>query len=338
LSVQIATFRNLQEVIRDAGGALDRDAQPWLFDRGEWYRLVAEDMVSAEPLVVRARNEASACWLFLFRRGRSACAMANGYAWSFEPVVSPPKNQEAPLAALVRGLRQAGVSHVYLAPMVDPVPLARALKRRGWAVSHTAVDASWKIDTDGLSFADYWAQRPSRLRNTVARRARKVRLDFKILQRFDEAVLADYESVYEASWKPPEGAARLVRELARQAAAAGTLRLGVAYHQSRPIAAQLWLVENGQAMIHKLAYREDARELSAGTLLSVEMFRHVLDVDKVSLIDFGLGDHPYKAEWMARKVPLTALTAYDLLHPSGLLGLLRSAVRKLRFRLPLQAA
>src|SRR3712207_8457598 len=34
-----------------------------------------------------------------------------------------------------------------------------------------------------------------------------------------------------------------------------------------PIAAQLWLVENGEATIHKLAYAEREKGLSPGTLL-----------------------------------------------------------------------
>jgi hypothetical protein len=32
--------------------------------------------------------------------------------------------------------------------------------------------------------------------------------------------------------------------------------------------------------------------------LSAALFQHVLDIDRVDLVDFGTGDDAYKAEWM----------------------------------------
>ena len=120
-----------------------------------------------------------------------------------------------------------------------------------------------------------------------------------------------------------------LRALAEQEGAAGTLRLGIARHQGRPVASQLWLVENGVATIHKLAYAEDAKQLSPGTVLSMAMFRHVLDVDKVEAVDFGLGDDPYKADWMAERRPVYRLEAYNIFTLSGLIGLARAGAAKL---------
>ena len=53
----------------------------------------------------------------------------------------------------------------------------------------------------------------------------------------------------------------------------------------------------------------------------------------VGTVEFGLGDHGYKADWMDYKVPLYALTAYDLLRPAGLAALGRSLSAKLVGRL-----
>ncbi len=64
------------------------------------------------------------------------------------------------------------------------------------------------------------------------------------------------------------------------------------------MAAQFWTVENGIAYIHKLAHRTGARSLSPGTTLSAALFAHVIDVDHVTLVDFGTGDDPYKRDWM----------------------------------------
>lgn len=335
MSVDVALFSDLAEVERDAEGGLSRALQPRLCDRIDWYRLVAEDLPQVRPLVVRARNGVGRCWLFL-AAGDSchASSFNNGYGLSFGPVKQTAPGATAPFGSLVRGLRRAGISHLYFERVAEDDPLPAVLMRSGWSVRRSKISASWRIHTEGMTFEDYWATRPSRLRNTAARRARKANLEIQIFDRFDERAMQDYETVYAASWKPEEKAAPLIRRLAEQEGEAGTLRLGVAYHEGRAVAAQLWLVEGGIATIHKLAYREDARELSAGTVLSVEMFRRALDEDKVAMIDFGFGDHAYKAEWMTHSVPLYAVTAYDLLRPAGIVGLLRSLGSKLaaRFR------
>lgn len=329
MTAEIAVFHDLDVVAQDAGAALGRETQPWLFDRLDWFRLVQEHTLEGRPLVVRVRNGVAQCWLFLAVHGRSATALTNWYCMRFGPVIDSPGDSRPSLGAIARGLRAAGIAHVYLAPLAEQDSLAVELRRRGWAIRRSQVNVSWRICTRGLSFEDYWAGRPSRLRNTAERRARKANLDIVIHDRFDAQAWADYESVYEASWKPVEGSPGLIRRLAEQEDLAGTLRLGLAYHEGEPVAAQLWLIENGVATIHKLAYRESARDISPGTLLSKEMFRRALDVEKVEMIDFGIGDHPYKAEWMSHCVPLYALTAYDMCRLAGLAGIARSVWSKI---------
>ncbi len=121
---------------------------------------------------------------------------------------------------------------------------------------------------------------------------------------FDADIWTAYEDVYAASWKPAEGSLSFLRALGEQEAAAGTLRLGVARDATgRAVAAQLWLVENGVATIHKLAHREDAKAGSPGSLLSHAMFRAAIADDRVRRIDFGLGDEPYKADWVDTPEP-----------------------------------
>jgi hypothetical protein len=226
-------------------------------------------------------------------------------------------------------LRKAGVRRLSLSPLRGDDPLPPALKRSGWMTRLGQTSVNWRVRTAGMSFDEYWASRPSQLRNTVKRRARAAKLDIRIHDVFDEQAWSDYESVYRASWKQAEGSPGFMRALARAEGQAGTLRLGLAYREGRPVAAQFWLVENGVATIHKLAYREDARQFSPGTILSVEMFRRVIDLDRVDLIDFGTGGDGYKADWMSESVPLYTLTAYDMLSFGGLFGLARSLLSKL---------
>ncbi len=149
----------------------------------------------------------------------------------------------------------------------------------------------------------YWAARPSRLRNTIRRRRASSSLKISIFNMFDEISFRDYEDVYRRSWKPAEGSEAFIRALAEREGAAGTLRLGIARLADEPIAAQLWLVENGRATIHKLAHDEEHKALSPGTLLTAAMFEHVLDADRPVEIDYGLGNEGYKADWMDAQRP-----------------------------------
>lgn len=77
------------------------------------------------------------------------------------------------------------------------------------------------------------------------------------------------------------------------------MALGI--HEGRPVAAQFWTVEAGTAWIHKLAHRQDADHLSAGSVLTAALMEQVIDRDGVALVDFGTGDDPYKAGWMDEK-------------------------------------
>src|SRR3546814_19106238 len=76
--------------------------------------------------------------------------------------------------------------------------------------------------------------------------------------------------------------------------AAGTLRLGFARLEDQPVATQLWTVENGAALIHKLAHAQGFDGASPGSLLSHAMFAHAIDRDPVATSDSGTGDTGYQ--------------------------------------------
>jgi hypothetical protein len=325
MSVEVKLLGDLDAVALEAGDALSRPKQPRLFDRLEWLRLVEEHTPPEGRLTAL---QADGAWLFLAVAKGTAQAFSNWYCLRFGTVLSVD-HAEAAVGKLSRALREAGITRLSLSPLGEDDPLPAALKRAGWLTRLSQTSVNWRVRTAGMSFEDYWASRPSQLRNTVKRRTRSAALDIRIHDAFDEQAWADYESVYQASWKQAEGSPEFMRSLAQAEGLAGTLRLGVAYREGQPVAAQFWLVENGIATIHKLAYREDARQFSPGTILSVEMFRHAIDIDRVELIDFGTGGDGYKADWMSESVPLYALTAYDMLSIRGLTGLAGSILSKL---------
>ena len=322
MTVNITLFNDLDAVAADAAGALDRTSQPSLFARLSWFRLLAEHCPPDGRLtVLRGRDRAQQAWLFLAVSGARAKAYAAWYSLRFDAIGDVKSDV---MTSIAQALRKQGIAEVELAPIEDPAPLHAAFRRAGWSVVVTEKTGNWRIATPGLDFETYWAARPAQLRNTAKRRGKSAGLDIQIHDRFDAAAWADYEAVYRASWKPEEGSFPFLRALAEQEGEAGTLRLGIARKDGRPVAVQLWLVENGEATIHKLAYAEDAKAMSPGTLLGMEMFRRALDVDRVEAIDYGTGDDGYKKDWMAERRPLWRVQAYNSRTLRGLVGAARA--------------
>lgn len=88
-------------------------------------------------------------------------------------------------------------------------------------------------------------------------------------------------------------------------------------------------MESGIAYIHKLAHTEDSKPLSPGTTLSAALFAHVIDRDRVELVDFGTGDDPYKRDWMEAVRPRYRLDMYDPRNPRAWPHLAKAALRRL---------
>jgi hypothetical protein len=325
LAAGVERFESLDAVEAAAGGSLGRTAQPRLFDRLSWLRLVERHCPPAGHFL-GLRSDGS--WLFLAVKGGKARAYGAWYSLRVG-LVGGPEGAEA----ISRELRKH-LNVLEISPCDAPDALTNALRRAGWVVRLSPAIASWQADTGGKSFATWWAERPSRLRSTAARKARTAGLATEIRRAFAPDVWAAYEEVYRASWKPEEGSFAFLRALAEQEGTAGTLRLGIARKDGEPVAAQLWTVENGTAWIHKLAYREDAKSLSPGTVLSEAMFRAAIDEDRVERIDYGTGDEPYKADWMDRRETLWRIEAFNPRTLGGLLAAARAAasalVRRLR--------
>jgi CelD/BcsL family acetyltransferase involved in cellulose biosynthesis len=326
VTVNIALFDDLGAVAEDAAGALDRMRQANLYDRLDWFGLLQTQVPPKGELAVwRARDGDRAAWLFLAVEGKKASAYASWYSLRFNGI-----GESDVMTPLARAIRRSGIAEVELAPIEQPEPLAAAFRAAGWRVRLTEKTGNWRVGTEGEDFAAYWARRPGRLRSTAKRKAKAAALEIEIFDRFDAAAWAAYEEVYRASWKPEEGSFPFLRALAEQEGAAGTLRLGVARKHGKPLAVQLWLVENGEATIHKLAYREDAKELSPGTILGEAMFRRAIDRDHVRVIDYGTGDDAYKRDWMEERRPLWRLQAFNPGTLRGLAGAARALAGRLR--------
>jgi Acetyltransferase (GNAT) domain len=311
-----------------AGAMLNRKHQSHLFDRISWFKRVWTHTAPGQsPLVARALSERTHGWLFLVKTGNSrATALVNWYSLAFRPVFhgdGDDGHKVRLLTAMARRLRP-GLSQIELSPVPEDDGscdlIVRAFRRAGWASFVSKATVRWTIQVAEQSFEAYWAARPGVLRSTYSRRCAKAPITVTLYDRFDGDAWDAYETVYNDSWKPEEGAPAFLREMAETEGKAGCLRLAIGCIDGEPVAAQLWTVENSVAIIHKLAHRDMAAEHSPGTLLTHALFRHVIDVDKVALVDFGTGNDPYKADWMDHCEPLHRIQLFNMRSPSGIVG------------------
>jgi hypothetical protein len=298
------------------------------FDRAQWYALLEE--TGLKPLVAIAGDAEHSAALALTEQSGRIAALRNWYSFTWRELAPPGEQGDRLLREIATRLKERG-HRVTLEPVPDEhgsaTRLSRIFGEAGWRVEVTRCDTNHVLVVGGLSFDEYWTQRPGRLRTTLKRKAKRV--ETQILTRFVAEAWDAYEAIYKASWKPAEDQPAMLRAFARQEGDAGRLRLGLALHQGKPVAAQCWSVENGIAYIHKLAHLESARDLSAGTTLSAALFRHVIDVDKVTLVDFGTGDQEYKADWMNAVRPRYRIDCLDLANPRAWLDLARQTARRL---------
>ena len=324
-----ARYHDRVNVLQELFATSDAAPAPSPFDRAEWYALLAQTGLS--PLIAIASDaDCNAALALTEHKGRIS-PLRNWYSFTWRQLAPPGDQGDALLVEIARQLKSRG-HRVTLEPVPEEdgsaTRLARAFAEAGWRVEVTRCDTNHVLHVGGQSFADYWSSRPGQLRTTLKRKAKKVEVE--VLSRFEDALWDQYEAIYASSWKPQEDHPAMLRRFAREEGAAGRLRFGMARHEGRTVAAQCWTVENGTAFIHKLAYLESARNLSAGTTLSAALFEHVIDRDRVSLVDFGTGDQSYKADWMNAVRPRYRIDCLDMRASRGWLDLARLTASRLK--------
>lgn len=273
------------------------------------------------------RAEALAAGIFAARR---LTAAANFYTPLFAPLVADAVRPHSSMEALARGIASdtARWDTVGVFPMDRDDSLFSAMqsafRSAGMAVQPYRCFGNWYLRVDGRTYEQYAATLPPRLRNTLKRKAQQLaatnRLRIEIVaggSGLEQAIEA-YEAVYRASWKQPEAHPQFMPQLIRTCAREGWLRLGIAWIDGRPAAAQVWIVANGVASIYKLAYDREFIRHSVGSLLTAQLMRHVIDVDRVREVDFLSGDDAYKQDWMSDRRERWGLMAFNLRTVKGI--------------------
>lgn len=335
--------------------ALDR----W-FDSLAWFRCLYGTVLasSVQPRIYVVTTDAArviACLFCCTRDGQSRelASIGNYYTMEFSPAFEPGTDVGAACAELATFIaaerpRWHSLRLDYLKTSNSATAtLIEALGRAGFSVHRHHQYENWYLDCAQMSFEQYYSARPSRLRNTIERKGRKLEKSHQsrfILYRDPgddlESGVRDYVTVYNASWKQPEPHPHFMPELARQLAARNLLRLGVLYVDGKPVAAQFWITTRTEACIYKLAYDEQFAEMSVGAILSREMFRLALDDDRVKRIDYGVGSEAYKREWMSATQEVFGVQAFSRRSLTGLsrafLARLKANVKTLSGRIPRQ--
>jgi ribosomal protein S18 acetylase RimI-like enzyme len=276
-------------------------------------------------------NEFVALPLFV-GANREARSLGNFYTSLTSPASSIPDALSLLTALLLHLKNSENLSAIVLSPLDQDNPLfpqlLSSLKDAGWSGRHDFFCfGNWIEPIQENSWQHYFQSRPSKLRNTVERKARAFLRDgkgeFTVIRGGEELAngIEQYSDIYENSWKINEPHPGFMPQLIELAAQKNWLRLGIARYEGRAIAAQVWLVANGTAYIFKLAYHEDFSRLSAGTLLTAHLMQYVIEQDNVEAIDYLSGDDAYKKDWMSIRRERFGIAAYNASSATGLLKL-----------------
>lgn len=279
--------------------------------------------------------------------GKTLTSMSNYYSSLYGPIGDIREVPFETWRALCRHIRRDASRWpiIDLQPLDASTPFCRdmiaALRAEGYSVDTYYRFGNWYLDVSGRSFDAYRGTLPSRLLHTIERGRRKLDREgdwnltiHKHPEEDLEQAIADFERVYRQSWKQPEPHPDFIPNLCRAAAARGWLRLGIARLRGAPIAAQLWLVKDGKALIYKLAYDEAQSRFSPGSILSAALMQHAIDVDHVHEVDYLTGDDAYKRDWMSHRRERVGIVAFNLKTIRGLAAagnhFLRKSIKRFR--------
>jgi len=322
----------------DSGLALFHSGEQASFDLGAaWFDLLSGHALTADS---RARyyalldDDAVRCILPLrFRDRHQVSGLTTFYTTLFRPLLAPALGPESLARLIRRALDDAGASSIRLDAMETGHPsfatTLTAMRLAGLRAYRYYSHGNWYLPAKGLSFDEYFSSLSGRVRNTVRRGEKKFlaeghgRVEIILGDPSDlERAIDAWDRIYAASWKRPEPFPGFMPGLIRLCAERRWLRMGVAYHDDIPIAAQLWIVNAGRAAIYKLAYDQAYGRFSAGTILTARLMRHVLDEDRVEEVDYLVGDDGYKKDWMTSRRERMGIVAYDWRRWHGLRGML----------------
>lgn len=267
---------------------------------------------------------------------RTLKSFTNFYSYSFSPIQSAESD---PMEDYVRALVAAICAErrrwdvLQFEAIRKPSPffdhLHHELKAQGMLVHPYFQAGNSYQDVRGLSSAEYIGQKGRSISQELLRKERKlmrekdVRIELITEPGQLKSAIPDYQKIYEASWKEPEAYPEFIPELMRISAHSGRLRLGMLYIAGEPVASQVTIISGERGIMYKTAFDPQYGKSSVGNVIMVNVIRHLIDVDKIAELDFGLGDDPYKNSWLTDRRESWGLMAFNPRTLMGALGAVR---------------
>ena len=344
-SVSIESFGDLNALPADAA-ALFAAASDDLFASSAWYRCVLAHGMPADStasfLLCRTDDRPLALFpMRVFAKGRALANLTTPYTCLYHPPLAARLDSatlEQVFAAFARFCRSWSIIRID-ALSADWYALESCMSAIG-AASLTARQfnhfGNWFEPIEGRSWAQYLADRPGQLRETIRRKLRRgerdsdCHLEVVIGGEGLAAGIETFEAVYRRSWKEPEPFPDFNAGLMRELAPLGLLRLGILRIGAEAVAVQLWVVERHHATVLKLAHDETRRAFSPGTVLTALMLRRLIDEEAITEIDFGRGDDEYKRGWAMLRRQRVGLVLANPWRARGIAFLGRHAIGRAR--------
>ncbi len=308
--MQFECYKNWCQLPKSADLLFKQNSHKSMFLTREWfetlYTSAFKDDQSLQLMSVVDHNKMLAL-LPLVGTDKNLLSLCHRYT-SFYSLLLTEENQSESLACLAAGLNKMSIHSFQLNPIDEDdenlLKLQQALKPYGYDSSTHFSFYNWIHNSQCQSFTDYMDGRPSQLRNTIIRKRRKLEREHESNIRLFkgnevEQGLVDYHAAYSASWKAHEQSVILLDALASNFSVPDWTRLAVLYIDGKAAATQLWFVVEKKANIFRLAYDENWKHYSPGSILSAYLMQHVIDIDKVDEIDFLTGNEAYKQDWMS---------------------------------------
>lgn len=235
---------------------------------------------------------------------------SNFYAPLLSPTVSERTNPYQCLANALSG--RSAKWHLIDFNLLDPTnssfaALASAFEKSGYRVGKYLYKGNRFEDIMTCSFKEYCKDRPKSSRRAIQNYQRKLRrlqttkcVQIKVHSgdQYLDQVISSYEKIYTSSWKTPERFGQFSAGLIQSCAAEGSLRMVIVTLDDVPVAAEFAIVVERKATMMKTAYDPQFSKESIGAIAVMKAIEHLIDVDNVSSIDFGLDDDPYKSIWV----------------------------------------
>jgi len=311
--MEFTFFSKWEELPKSAGELFEEKEEESIFFSKIWFQLLLKDNLNKNETLFLAcviKNEKVIALLPMIKNQDSHLkSLRHLYTSLFTILIKKDPSQEI-FDCLVGGLDSLSIKSIKIDPIDESDENIKKLKKSldffGYISYQHFLFFNWVHLNENRTFESYEKLMPSRLRNTIHRKYRKLKqeakLEILIYSKHDiKKALEDYHYIHQRSWKAKELFKDFLNNMVFNFSEKNWLRVGVLYINDKPAAAQIWTICHFKASIFKLVYDEKWKHYSPGSVLTSYMIRNMIETEKVKEIDFLYGNDSYKKDWMSHR-------------------------------------